>query len=77
MSTCQGSVSVQVELQHSLCTIHNLTDGPIKQVSLVVRLFENEGKETQTKIKSTRRMHVLIHHSMLTTADKFLVDIIS
>lgn len=77
LSTCQGSMSVRVEFQHSLCTFHNLTDGTIKQVSLVVRLFENEGKEMQTKIKSTRRIHVLIPYSILTMADKFLADIIS
>lgn len=77
LSTCQGSVSVRVESQHSLCTIHNLTGGTIKQVSLVVRLFENEDKEAQTKIKLTRRMHVPIPYSMLTMADKFLADTIS
>lgn len=77
VSTCQRSVSVRVESQHSLCTVHRLTDGTIKPVSLVVRLFENKGKEMQAKIKSTRRRYILIPYSMLTMADKFLADIIS
>lgn len=76
-STCQGSVSVPVYFQHSFCTTHNLTDGTIKQMSLRVSLFENEGKEMQNKIKLTRIIYILIPYSMLTMADKFLADIIS
>lgn len=48
-STCRGSGSVLVYFQHPFCTIHNLTDGTIKQASLAVSLFENEGKEMQNK----------------------------
>ena len=48
-STCWGSGSILVYFQHPFCTIHNLTDGTIKQASLAVSLFENEGKETQNK----------------------------
>lgn len=76
-STCQGSVGVPVYFQPLFCTIHNLTDGTIKQESLVVSLFENEGKATPNKMKLTRIIHDLIPYSMLTTADKFLVDVIS
>lgn len=76
-STCQGAVSVLVHFQHLFCTIHDLTDGTMKQVSPVVSLFENEGKEMQNKIKLTRIIHLLIPYSMLTMADKFLGDIIS
>lgn len=76
-STCQGAVSVLVHFQNSFCTIHDLTDGTMKQVSPAVSLFENEGKEMQNKIKLTRIIHLLIPYSMLTMADKFLADIIS
>lgn len=48
-STCRGSRGIPVYFQHPFCTIHNLTDGTIKQASLAVRLFENEGKEMQNK----------------------------
>lgn len=75
--TCQGSVSGLEYSQPSFCTIHNLADGTIKQVFLVVSLFENEGNKMQNKMKLTRIIHALIPYSMLTTADKFLVDIIS
>lgn len=76
-STCQGSLRGPVYFQHSFCTPHNLTDGTIKQVSLVVSLFENKGKEMQNQIKLTRIIHILVPYSMLTMADKFLADIIS
>lgn len=39
-------------------------------------LLENEGKEMQTEIKLTG-IHILFPYSMLTTADKFLGDVIS
>lgn len=61
-STCSGSA------------FHNLTDGTIKQVSLIVSL---KMKAKKCRIKLTRIIHILIPYSMLAMADKFLADIIS
>lgn len=68
-------LGVYISSAHSVYL--KITNGSIKQESLTVTLFENEGKEMLNKIKLPRIIHILIPYSMLTMANKFLVDTIS